>query len=131
MDDPAYDFSLSWDKNEKRYTHRRQVDRRREFGDLIQEMRAMGYDKKLRAGHSLFTLILSRSRLYGYVGIIPQPIICFDIIPEGVKVRYLNPDDRISEVEFVFPEVKLNDEIIVLLHKLSVHPIVYPPCHPF
>jgi hypothetical protein len=57
--------------------------------ELITRLRALGYDRKLRAGQSLTTLILSRSRKHGSL---EKAHLSFEYDPDGMTIRYADPD---------------------------------------
>ena len=48
---------------------------------FIREIRQHGYDKTLRAGQSMWTLVLSRSRRHGLRG--NQPLVAFSFSKDG------------------------------------------------
>jgi hypothetical protein len=79
---------------------------------LIAELRRRGYDRVLRAGQSLATLIVSRSRRHGLR--IEQPMIAFDFPPQGMIVRARLGAERTLDCEFV----QLAPEVETLLQKL-------------
>ncbi|MEQ8675276.1 MAG: LacI family DNA-binding transcriptional regulator [Aggregatilineales bacterium] len=125
VDDPAYDFSLSWDKIVSFYEHLTTTSGWQSMTpilDMISEMREREYDKKLRAGQSLATFILSRSRNWGLQPHVLQPTIRFN----ANNLTYIHPDEARTKTILEFDGVTLNDEIIALLDKLAEHPIVYP-----
>ena len=85
---------------------------------LIFDMRGRGYDRTLRAGQSLWSLILSRSRRHGLRE--EQPAIQFWFSDEGMGVHHTF--DRIgSEPKPV--AIELTDEIDRLLQRLQSEPI--------
>ncbi|MBZ0286911.1 MAG: hypothetical protein K8I30_04805 [Anaerolineae bacterium] len=79
----------------------------KQMGELIAELRSLGYDKKLRAGQSLTQVILSRSRKHGNLG---QANLSFEFDHEGMTIRYYDPDMlakiEVERVEFI-PELEL------------------------
>jgi hypothetical protein len=85
--------------------------------ELITRLRALGYDRKLRAGQSLTTVILSRSRKHGNLG---KAHLSFEYDLDGMTIRYADPDMlakiEINRVEFV-PELEL------WLQRLLAYPI--------
>jgi hypothetical protein len=78
------EFVKSWDSIERFYDdmHFPFVPKVR---NLIAEMRQKGYDKSLRAGQSLWSLIVSRSRRHGLRH--DQPMIAFCFGNDGMEVH--------------------------------------------
>lgn len=87
---------------------------------LIEELRQRGYDRKFRAGRSLVTFILSRSRVHGLRD--DQPSLAFDVEPqEGLAIWQQAPYHAPTEIRF--DKVELNSEIENLLSWLLAYPI--------
>jgi hypothetical protein len=84
---------------------------------LLEEMRAAGFDKSLRAGQSLYTLMLSRSRRHGLRS--EQPWVAIDIGQEGMKVTANLP----KQEEVVSKGVVLTPALQRLLSQLESQPI--------
>lgn len=62
------EFLKSWDKIEEFYSDLfsyKGWDYTKPIMPVISQLRSMGYDKTLRAGQSLYTFVLSRSRNWG------------------------------------------------------------------
>ena len=59
------DFARSWRSTEDFYREGAEGPTENDLLGLLSGLRALGYDRVLRAGHSMFILILSRSREYG------------------------------------------------------------------
>jgi hypothetical protein len=110
------EFIKSWDSIERFYgnMHFPFAPRVR---SLIAQMRARNYDKSLRAGQSLWSLILSRSRRHGLRD--NQPMIAFWFHNDGMNV-YAKLDEEKKET---FPEIELTAEIEALLKKLEAKTI--------
>lgn len=97
---------------------------------LVTSMQDEGYNRCLRAGQSLYQLILSRSREHGYLG---RCYLCFlpkfDIYEinakmktiQGLQVTY-RVDGNICE-EFTESEIAVTSKIRNLLQRLSEQPI--------
>lgn len=58
------EFILSWDNIEAFY-RKLNFDKKFEILELIRQIRSKGFERTLRAGQSLYTLILSRARRHG------------------------------------------------------------------
>ena len=88
---------------------------------LITEMRMKGYDRKLRAGQSLDSFVLSRSRKHGLRS--DQGLLGITLLEEGgMHVEYC-PMMGETKIEVHFSEVKLTSGLEQLLDKLVTHPI--------
>jgi len=85
---------------------------------FIAEMRARGYDRTLRAGQSLWSLILSRSRRHGLEE--EHAAVQFWFGEEGMSVRH-SFEAASSEPKSV--AIKLTDEIDRLLQRLQEEPV--------
>ena len=108
------EFLQSWDYMEHFYD-----DMKYEFApdirQFIAQMRAAGYDKTLRAGQSMWTLMLSRSRRHGLGN--SQSFIGFDFHPKGMNIS--------TDLDFVqktYP-IDLTPEVDVLLKQLEAQDI--------
>lgn len=110
------EFVRSWDSIERWY-------RESEFPAstaalrLIGQMRAAGYDRKLRAGQSLYFLGLSRSRRHGLRR--EQPCVWFTWRQVGMEVEARL--DRVKKL--IVPEVELTPEVDAALRRLAAMPI--------
>jgi hypothetical protein len=85
--------------------------------DLMTELRALGYDRKLRAGQSLTTFILSRSQKHGNLG---KAHLSIDFDYVGMTVRYHDPNMK-AKIEI--DHVELTPELKLWLSRLVAHPI--------
>lgn len=106
------EFIESWDSIERFYADMK-YPILPQILNLIGKMRQKGYDKSLRAGQSLWTLILSRSRRHGLR--IKQPCIAFQFLENGMDVYISLGEDK----KIKFPKIEFNPEIDTLLKKLE------------
>ncbi|WP_372364873.1 hypothetical protein [Candidatus Uabimicrobium sp. HlEnr_7] len=111
------EFVKSWQGIENFYEHS-SFSCSAEVENFIKTMRDYGYDKTLRAGQSLWTLMLSRSRRYGLEP--HQPYIAFDFSEQGIKV-YCKFES--NECSFIHPCIELNAKINNLLKRLESIPV--------
>ena len=87
---------------------------------LIAEMQKRGYDRQLRAGQSLHTLILSRSRDYDLRA--GQATVHINLRKEGgMTVSYWEKPDR--SIEITTERVEITPEVEQLLARLLAQPI--------
>lgn len=119
------DFLTSWDYIEVFYQKSMRYGENEKFAlpllSLISEMRAKGYDTKLRAGHSMYIFIVSRSRYNGLrKGFSSLRIVINQDSTMLVRFRTVT----LSELEF--ETVELHDELIEMLDKLVTRPIDIP-----
>ena len=110
------EFVESWDHIERFYD-KMNFPPAEAIRNLIKAMRAKGYDHTLRAGQSLYTLILSRSRRHGLKE--GQPNIAFRFSEEGMKMCPQN----LSGAEMTIAGFVLNEAIEAQLHELATVPI--------
>ncbi len=93
---------------------------------LIATMRSKGFDRTLRAGTSLWTLIVSRSRRHGLQR--GQPSIQFWFLEKGMDIYNFMEEKPSMDNEPVpqiqLPEIKYCNEIEDLLNQLQSKPIV-------
>jgi hypothetical protein len=106
------EFIKSWDSIERFYEdmHFPFVPKVR---SLIAQMRRKGYDRSLRAGQSLWSLIVSRSRRHGLRE--DQPMIAFRFRNDGMEL-YINLDKK---AKVTCPDIDFRPEIDALLKKLE------------
>jgi hypothetical protein len=81
--------------------------------ELITAMRKEGYDKLLRAGQSLSTLILSRARRHGLRN--DQPSVTFQFRDAGMIIH----DNTSNNKSLILPQIKLTSEVDSILKNLS------------
>ena len=106
------EFIESWDGIEEFYEEMR-FPSAEAVRALVATMRKKGYDRTLRAGQSMFTLILSRSRRHGLRQ--GQPSVAFQFQEQGMAVCAEN----FVAATFAVPEVALTEPVEVLLKKLE------------
>ena len=111
------EFIYSWDRIEQIYDQFPFPPKLRVL-KLIKHLRQMGVDRKLRAGQSMFTFILSRSRRHGLRP--EQPCILVEFQSETeMQVRL-----KIGETQRVFAtEIEPSDRLTLFLDQLGECPI--------
>ena len=124
--DPAaieQDFIASWDSMEKFFTYHSALtgyEWLKAIFALMAEFRQRGYDRQFRAGQSMDSFILSRSREHGLRD--KHAALQMGIIPEGgMWVRYYEYPD--TDIQREFERVEVNDQLEQLLARLREHPI--------
>ncbi len=115
------EFIQSWGAMEGFFLSNRSLESAQAYV-LLTKLRAAGYDTTLRAGQSLMTLILSRSRRHGLQK--GQPCIYIDFYNNEINVHcsFLEEDVR----EFKFPYYSSKEppsELLNILDKLVAFPI--------
>jgi hypothetical protein len=117
------EFAASWDRTQHFFTDivsSSGWEYQEPLLRLIEELRQRGYDRKLRAGRSLVTFILSRSRVHGLRD--DQPSLAFDLAPhEGLAIWQQAPYH--APIEIKFDKVELNSEIENILSWSLAYPI--------
>ena len=117
------EFLKSWDKLQflfEWYTNPSNVEFMKPMLTFIAELRNGGYDRKLRAGSSLYTFVLSRSREWGLRQ--GQANLNFRINHLGsMEVSYRESDNYASNFEV--ERVEITPEIEALLTRLLAQPI--------
>ncbi|MBO9563625.1 MAG: hypothetical protein J7621_12665 [Niastella sp.] len=110
------EFFIGWDHVEDFYKNvlPEKVD---EILSLIKEIRARGFDKTLRAGTSLYSLILSRSRRYGLRP--EQKCVRFEFTFIRTAMEVWTFDRK----QLSFDKITYNDAIDHLLRELEREPI--------
>jgi hypothetical protein len=115
------EFITSWDPVERFY---KQTNHPR-LGDilaLIAGIRQAGYDKTLRAGQSLWTLVVSRSRRHGLRE--DQPSIGFHFREFNRRDGGMDLHVKIGGVEeYSFPQIELTPAVDALLKRLEAEDI--------
>jgi hypothetical protein len=106
------EFILSWDFIEDFYRDS-DLDKKSEILSLIQLMREKGFDRIFRAGQSLYTLVLSRSRRHGLQKSQGRILFSFDFIASAMEIRSKN-GERIA-----FERIEYNDTIENILKELE------------
>lgn len=108
-------FMMSWDDIEDTYnTFSTLSDKKADILLLIRQMRAKGFDKTLRAGTSLFTLALSRSRKHGLHMQQARIHFSFTFIPTAMEIW------TSAGVKIAFDKIEYTDEIEQLLRTLEL-----------
>jgi len=111
------EFILSWDWIEQMYKGVLKTDKTPEILKLIGQMRERGYDKTLRAGQSMYTFIVSRSRRLGLKR--DQPAIGFDFRDDAMDLYIkINDKEKLS-----CPKIEYTQQIDVLMKLLETKEI--------
>jgi hypothetical protein len=110
------EFLLSWDSVVRSYGRVVNVPFSPQVLEMIAQMRAK-YGKTLRAGQSLYSLIVSRSRRHGLR--MDQPRIIFQF--DNDRMDVLTNFD--GEGKLSFPKIELTTEIDALLRQLEAREI--------
>jgi hypothetical protein len=110
------EFIQSWNDTERFYTEM-EFSWGQEVRDFIRQMRARGHDRTLRAGQSMWSFILSRSRRHHLKP--GQPSIAFSFGEHGIGAIV----DFGEEKELSFQKIELTPEIDALLHELEAKDI--------
>lgn len=121
LDEIELEFLASWDWIEHFYTPDdfESYPWLKPISDVIAELRRRGYDRKLRPGHSLEMLILSRSCEHGLRK--DQATISFLLRDYGgMWVRYW---DNGLKTELNLEHVEITPEVDALLQRLLEKPI--------
>lgn len=118
------DFKESWDVVERTITVLFSGECWETFRNtalsLFAEMRAKGYDKHFRAGTSLNTFVISRSRQHGLRP--EQPRLGIDLGRDGkMSVIYYESGTILKKIEF--DGAGLMPELEELFQRLLQHPI--------
>lgn len=110
------EFINSWDQIEQFYKET-DLDKKDEILRLIKGIRAKGFDKTLRAGQSLYSFVLSRSRRHGLRENQPFVSFSFVFIRSAMEVR-TQKNEPVS-----FYNIEYNETIEKLLKKLELEEI--------
>jgi len=110
------EFLLSWDNIENFYREI-DLDKKSEILQLIALMRTKGFDRTLRAGQSLYTFMLSRSRRHGLRANQDSVSFSFNFIKSAMEVR--TPKGGTIE----FDKIEYNDTIEKLLREIELESI--------
>jgi hypothetical protein len=106
------EFLMSWDDIEEFY-NTINLEQKKEIISLIKTMRNKGFDKTLRAGTSLYTLIISRSRRHGLRENQSNVSFTFNYIKSAMEVRPSGKD------VLCFDKIEYNGSIEKLLKALE------------
>ena len=110
------EFILSWDNVENFYREL-ELDKKPEILNLIKQMREKGFERTLRAGQSLYTLVLSRSRRHGLRENQNSISFSFNFIKSAMEVRTQTGD------KLEFDRIEYNDTIEKLLRTVELESI--------
>lgn len=110
------EFIISWDNIENFYREI-DLDKKPEILRLIKQMREKGFDRTLRAGQSLYTLILSRSHRHGLRENQDSISFSFNYIASAMEVRTKKGE------KITFDRIEYNDTIENLLKTMEVESI--------
>ncbi len=113
------EFILSWDSIEQYYQRFARLIPAVDILKMISQMREVGYDKTLRAGQSVFTLILSRSLRHGLRP--NQPRLAFEFHENGMKAVY--SDGINAEEELSCSSIEYTPQIDLLMKRLEAKDI--------
>ena len=115
------EFVLSWDSIEAFYRETARLPQSSAILNLIAQMREKGYDRTLRAGTSMYTLILSRARRHGWL---TTSILAFEFCKDGMDVyRELGGE---AKPKLSSPKIEYLPELEVLLEQLEAENIGEP-----
>jgi hypothetical protein len=106
------EFIESWDRIEKFYQEMNFAPAS-SIRAFVADLRSNGYDKTLRAGQSLYSLIISRSRRHGLRP--GQPHIAFQFSESGMGVCVRIDGERTVS----FPRIKLDENLDAFLKELE------------
>ena len=111
-------YEDNWDDMQQFYGDR--FSMREAVLTLLAQLRNAGYDRKLRAGQSLRSLIVSRSRRHGLRE--GQPRVCFSF-REGVMDVHVFVGDRHEAEEIRGATIGLSAQVEAALRRLAEEPI--------
>lgn len=121
------EFIKSWDCMEEFY---REMDfpGREQVVAFLAAMRERGYDRKLRAGQSLWSLILSRSRRHGLRRDHRSIQFWFkkegmDILVDGAGMVNMQTGEPVYREKRTCPKIQLTTEIVDLIDQLAKEPV--------
>lgn len=110
------EFILSWDEIEKFYCEMN-IGKKNEILQLIKKMRGKGFDRTLRAGQSLYTFILSRSRRQGLRANQDSVSFSFEFIESVMEVQTQKGQ------KITFDKIEYNDTIENILKTIELESI--------
>jgi hypothetical protein len=108
------EFILSWDGIVAFYERLPRFPHTAAVLAMIAQMRKNGFDRTLRAGQSMFTFIVSRSRRYGLQR--HHPHVLFHFLHDGMEIVARLPDEQ----TMTFPTIQYTLEIEKLLRALEI-----------
>lgn len=110
------EFILSWDNIENFYSEL-ELDKKPEILHLIKQIREKGFERTLRAGQSLYTFILSRSRRHGLRENQDSISFSFNYIKSAMEVQTRKGQ------KITFDKIEYNDTIENLLKTIELESI--------
>lgn len=110
------EFIESWDRIEKFYADMN-FPPAAAIRSLVATIRKRGYDRTLRAGQSMYTLVLSRSRRHGLKQ--GQAHMAFHFRENGMEIKLQTE----GETSIELPAIALTEEVATLLKRLEATPI--------
>lgn len=112
------EFILSWDYTEQFYREKTRLPQIEEILKMIKDMRSRGYDKTLRAGQSMYTFILSKSRRNGLKG--NQSSLAFDFQNNAMNISCYHAGNKEN---ITLPRIEYTPQIDVLMKQLEAEKI--------
>lgn len=110
------EFLVSWDRIETYFVDPNMPNAKAVLA-FVQALRSHGFDRTLRAGQSLWTLVLSRSRRHGLRD--NQPCVAFEFHNNRLRVRGYH----LQSVKIDVPRIELTAEVLEHLRQLAAQPI--------
>jgi len=110
------EFIESWDRIETFYAEMN-FPPAEAIQTLVAALRKKGYDRSLRAGQSMYTLMLSRSRRHGLKQ--GQPHVAFHFRQTGMEIKI----QAEGETSIWLPVIELTEDVAALLKRLEATPI--------
>lgn len=111
----AGEFIVSWEEVEEFYLKHWRVDGLEQILALIRKIRSMGFERNLRAGTSMYTLMLYRSRRYRP----KQPYIAFNF----TNSSEMQVTKSFDESEVSIMPLEFSKKLHTLLSKFCGYPI--------
>jgi len=117
MEQIEKDFLASWDKVQL-FFERLNYWEHDHILKIITYLRDRGYDRKLRAGQSIYYFVLSRSRHHRLRKDFARLFII--LTEDTMQLKYVAGG---SKEEYEFDTISVNDKLIELVDKLASRPI--------
>jgi len=121
------EFIASWERIEKFFARTELIEGRPfliPMGKFIRSLREHGYDTRLRAGQSIYYLVLSRSQKHGLRS--DQATLSFMMMPDGTTHVLLVQEPVIATsifTDLVLDQLTVTVEVEELLTRLLLQPI--------
>ncbi len=112
-------FVASWDRMVVFYEDWADKPWARPLLDLIDELREAGYDRTLRAGQSMSTFIVSRSRVHG----MPQDQASVALSPRDDRVIVIPSWRQYRKRDALAVRYECDPRLIEILDELVAYPI--------